>query len=904
MTTNLRQHTDNKLTLTCELLEDRMMLSSVDIIAAGVENTETIELQIDAQTVATFNNLGGNAYSGQFQTYSFETAGNISADQVRIQFSNDLYDPDSNTDRNVRIDAVVIDGVRYETESPDVYSTGTWRPEDGTVPGNRESEYLHSNGYFQFANSNSGSQIQVTARGNEGVEQFQLKIDGTVVQTYTTSTEDQTFSYQADGNVTADQIRIEFINDVYDSVAGIDNNLNIDSISIDGQIFETEAASTYSTGTWRSEDGVQPGNRQSEWLHSEGYFQYASETDVQAGVIGLTLETLAIDEDLGELNFVVFRSAGSDGTVSVDYSTTFGTAGSGDLTPIFGTLTFEDGIASQQVSLQINDDNRLESDESFTFSLSNPTGGASLGAITSQVVTIVDNDEATIGVIFEDSFETVSNWTTNAAGTDTASTGQWEIGSPQSTSSNGITLQPNSGHIGPGALVTGLAAGSSVGTFDIDSGVTSVLSPEITLPNVPELELSFEYSFSYLDNASNDDYFSVSILSNGVTTELFDDHAHNSNQESSWTFVNLDISAYAGQTIQIQFEAADMLGASLVEAAVDDVVVEALPVLPGTIGVRTTNVNLNEDAGFAEVILERTSGRVGQISVDYATNTGSASQADFGAVSGRAVFQNGQAEVTIQIPIVDDSAQESLESFELVLSNPTGGAILGAANTATVTIVDNDNSVGDYLPDLTPVASTLTERLSIDTQERPGRSLLRFSTEVANAGDGPLEIWGGEASGDSQQVFQRIYQEDGGSRDRLAGEFVYHAGHGHIHFEGFATYDLKLTNAAGAIVASGGKTSFCLINIRQPFADVTANAGVVHGRGGNSCGQVQGISAGYSDVYSASLDDQWIDVTNVADGTYWLEIQADPENNIQETNENNNTARVQVRLQNGQVTAL
>jgi hypothetical protein len=151
-------------------------------------------------------------------------------------------------------------------------------------------------------------------------------------------------------------------------------------------------------------------------------------------------------------------------------------------------------------------------------------------------------------------------------------------------------------------------------------------------------------------------------------------------------------------------------------------------------------------------------------------------------------------------------------------------------------------------------------------------------------------------------VFQRIYQADGGSRDQLAGEFVYHPGHGHIHFEGFATYDLVLTDASGNVVASGGKTSFCLINIRQPLSDATADAGLVHGRGGNSCGNIQGISTGYSDVYSASLDDQWIDVTDVADGQYYLEITTDPENNIQETDETNNTARVLVTINNGQVT--
>ena len=253
------------------------------------------------------------------------------------------------------------------------------------------------------------------------------------------------------------------------------------------------------------------------------------------------------------------------------------------------------------------------------------------------------------------------------------------------------------------------------------------------------------------------------------------------------------------------------------------------------------------------------------------------------------------------MPIVDDGDTEPLERFTIVLDAPTGGALIGDVDTATVTIVDNDNVAVDYLPDLVPIGSTLTERLSIDTSEQPGRRLMRFSTELANAGTGPLEIWGGDASGSSQQVFQRIYQYDGHTRDVLAGEFVYHPNHGHIHFEAFATYDLRLVDNGGAVIASGGKTSFCLINIRQPLPEVTAAAEVVHGRGGNSCGNIQGISAGHSDVYSAALDDQWIDVTDIADGTYWLEITADPTDRIRESDESNNVARVRVTLENGNV---
>ena len=889
--------------LNCEQLEERMMLSTVQVIAAGTTGAENIELEIDGIVQQSWNDLGSDADAGGYVTRTFDTGSNVVADQIRINFTNDLYDPGV-SDRNVRVDAIVIDGVRYETEDPSVYSTGTWLPSDGVVAGNRQSEYLHANGFFQFAGDGNQTVVQVRASGDEGGETFDLQIDGQTVDTWTVSTSDQTYTHVANGNVSADQIRVVFTNDLWDPANGVDRNLNVDYLNVGGEVIQTEASNVYSTGSWLAGDGLVPGFRQSETLHGNGYFQYDATAVGNAGEIGFTLDAITVDENSGALNFIVFRAEGSDGTVSVDYTTVNGSADSQDFEPISGTLTFGPGTTGQQLTVQILDDNNVEGDQDFSLVLSSPTGGASLGAITSQSVTIRDNDEATVGVIFSDSFEGSTNWITNPFGTDTATTGFWAAGSPESTTSGTTTLQTNSGSTGSRALVTGLAAGSSVGTFDVDSGLTSVLSPEISLPANAEVELSFDYYLAYLDNASADDFFHVAIIFNGIDTELYDDHAHNSNQSAQWQNATLDLSAYAGQTIQILFEAADAATPSLIESAVDNVQVEVLPSSPGVIEVASTGVNLDESAGSATIVVSRTAGREGAVSVSYRTVAGTASTSDFTSRSGTINFADGQNQATVSIPITDDNIEEGLESFRVELFNPTGGAVVGNDSFGTVTIVDNDNTGGDYLPDLVPIASTLTERLSLDTTEIAGRTLLRFSTEVANAGDGPLEIWGGSVSGNAQQVFQRIYQEDGGSRDILAGEFVYHPGHGHIHFEGFATYDLQLRDASGTIIASGGKTSFCLINIRQPLPDVTANAGVVHGRGGTSCGTIQGISAGYSDVYSASLDDQWIDVTDVADGTYTLQITADPENNIVETNESNNVSTVTVRIQNGQVTSL
>ena len=135
---------------------------------------------------------------------------------------------------------------------------------------------LHSGGYFHFDHdANDGSVVEITARGDEGVETFDLLIGGAVVASYATSSAYQTFTHHAAGIVAADDVRIQFTNDLYDPANGIDNNLQVDFISIDGIDFQTEDPSVYSTGTWKPADGVVPGFRESEWLHSGGYFQFA-----------------------------------------------------------------------------------------------------------------------------------------------------------------------------------------------------------------------------------------------------------------------------------------------------------------------------------------------------------------------------------------------------------------------------------------------------------------------------------------------------------------------------------------------------------------------------------------------------------------------------------------------------
>jgi len=144
-------------------------------------------------------------------------------------------------------------------------------------------------------------------------------------------------------------------------------------------------------------------------------------------------------------------------------------------------------------------------------------------------------------------------------------------------------------------------------------------------------------------------------------------------------------------------------------------------------------------------------------------------------------------------------------------------------------------------------------------------------------------------------VYQRVYRTDGSYYDRFAGNFTFHPGHGHLHFDNWINLHLRavLTNdGVGDIVASGDKTSFAIIDLTRydPTLPNYSPSDVYSG------GLVQGLSVGWADVYSADLLDQWIDVTDVPTGRYWLEAIVDPANSILEKNETNNTARILIDL--------
>ena len=212
----------------------------------------------------------------------------------------------------------------------------------------------------------------------------------------------------------------------------------------------------------------------------------------------------------------------------------------------------------------------------FTF-VSWSDGGAASHEVRTPVAdtTFTATFQATTATtVFSDGFGSDLGWVTNRTGTDTATTGQWQRGDPQPTTSGGTTLQQGTGAQGTtNCLTTGRLAGSSVGANDVDGGVTSIDSPLITLPAAGTLTLSFSFYFAHLANASSADFFRVSVVSGSTATMVFQELGTAAVDAAAYVPQSINLTPFAGQTIRIRFQAADAAGGSLVEAGVDTVLI-------------------------------------------------------------------------------------------------------------------------------------------------------------------------------------------------------------------------------------------------------------------------------------------------------------------------------------------
>lgn len=98
-----------------------------------------------------------------------------------------------------------------------------------------------------------------------------------------------------------------------------------------------------------------------------------------------------------------------------------------------------------------------------------------------------------------------------------------------------------------------------------------------------------------------------------------------------------------------------------------------------------------ENAGSLSITVTRVNGSAGDVTVDYATSDGTAlAGQDYADTAGTLSLLDGETTRSFAVAILDDGAYEGDETFTVSLAAATGGATLGAVDTASVTITDNE----------------------------------------------------------------------------------------------------------------------------------------------------------------------------------------------------------------------
>jgi hypothetical protein len=184
---------------------------------------------------------------------------------------------------------------------------------------------------------------------------------------------------------------------------------------------------------------------------------------------------------------------------------------------------------------------------------------------------------ARYGLPFNDDFETDRGWVSDFFATDSASAGRWERGDPGPTDADGpkqLTMAASEAF----ALITGPRSGFSAEDYDLDGGVSSVLSPALVLPAGEDIALSLSYYLAHARNASADDYLRLRVVGdNANDVTLLEERGASDDDDASWQSATVSLGAFAGQTVTLRIDAADFGRPSLIEAAVDDVAVVTRP---------------------------------------------------------------------------------------------------------------------------------------------------------------------------------------------------------------------------------------------------------------------------------------------------------------------------------------
>ncbi|WP_299690007.1 Calx-beta domain-containing protein [Hydrocarboniphaga sp.] len=463
------------------------------------------------------------------------------------------------------------------------------------------------------------------------------------------------------------------------------------------------------------------------------------DTSTAAGNLAFSSSSWTAAENAGVATITVKRSGGSAGAVTVGYASSNGTATAGsDYTAVSGTLSWANGDAANKTfALPISDDAAAEANETVNFTLSAPTGGATLGTTKTSLLSITDNDGAPGSIAVGSATYSVLESAGSVAITVTRTGGSTGSASIDYATANGSAVA-GSDYTAKSGTLTWASGDAASKTFTIaiandtlsESNETlqvrlssatgaSLGSPATATVTITDDDTgttagNLAFSSSSWTAAENAGVATITVKRSGGSAGAVTVGYASSNGSAtagsdysavsgtlSWangdaankTFtlpISDDAAAEANETVNFTLSAPTG-GATLGTTKTSLLTITDNDGAPGTIALSSATYGISEAGGSVTITVSRSGGATGSASIDYTTANGSAvAGSDYTAKSGTLTWANGDAaNKTFTVVIANDTLRETAETLQVRLSGAVT-ATLGSPASATVTITDND----------------------------------------------------------------------------------------------------------------------------------------------------------------------------------------------------------------------
>ena len=247
-------------------------------------------------------------------------------------------------------------------------------------------------------------------------------------------------------------------------------------------------------------------------------------------------------------------------------------------------------------------------------------------------------------------------------------------------------------------------------------------------------------------------------------------------------------------------------------------------------------------------------------------------------------------------------APRPLLAVALVLAVVVPGAGAGPASAATKNPCIGPGSGHLLCPNLK--IGTPSE-MYVSAYE--GKELLHATSDVESRGRGPMEVHGVRDGPRSMRVTQRIYKAGGGHITVRTNATLHFTDVG-SYFVGsywkvhqLARFELRPVlpdGTLGEVVRTSPKLNYCLRDLERTRPGKRSPAHAFY-PGCNQDPRIKrdrlGTSVGWSDIYPADYDKQYIDVSGLH-GCFVFSMTVDPKHLLFESNENDNSSHRRVRL--------